>query len=1703
MEPVYLKQLINSDLKGNPQDDVNSPFSFVEWKDRLPALDTSSALPLYNEYIIKWFQKNQNKPISNKFLLRQKYLYLLDQLELFFTTEEKNAWYSQINLADEKELLVAIPYFARKLKDIALYYLKLRQQLKGTKLKYNANGSVSNIEQQIYNYVLDTFSAKNNELTPHLYTTIPVFSALQQKLSVHVEELYDDHQYFDLSLTKPVSSYYDLMNAATANFLSTKGIVLSSAEWLFKSFNVPVSSNFDSVFSELTGNLFELTDTDTYNSYIQKFLGEDRQILTFSSDISTSNVYENQINEGNNFFYYPYGINATSFQSYKQLPIVALSSLHFENFLATDGTTSPKAGTTLEDSDIIFVKTGDITKSAWLRYQQYEDGEQIVKAAIKRDDTTSFIFPFPGYGLSGNNFPWTGSTFESTAEYAFLSKEYKAATENAYWSQTLPSDSCDSILLNNTSLADNGATAHANPLHADHFFIRAGRTIDTSVPAGETNGAWLYKFQKTALPVSPLQDNVFLWPYCSIDIGQDYPSHLTKLSFADVCTPASVQELPKSYFVAASSFDLADKIYKLHNYADDEFDALECVWLSGSFVQTANLGYIQQDGFNALFPPGEAIKFLWTGPETTLGEAFVNIAHRADCPFVTNSPAVSAFEWQKCTCKQVYHTPFGHPKDNFEEGNNYADCIIKVSDPSLEDFDFSSWKDSNDNTVYTSQNFAWYKTNSTHGWGDGKWISNVTDYEPFKLQPGQAYFYRRAADKINTEPAPSYSVSYTYNQFPKTKWIAAKKNQEGSWESAFPSVTSSMMIYPGDFIKISRQAETTSWLLSSYQVENTKTNLNSVWSTYDVIPVICGQNNGTTISWPSLEDPYDTKKDQYPSTRIDQISSIYGWTITRLENGESHSIYGVPLVTFVPPATGTYSVSVTANVSSPTPILSTITCTPSASAAFIEFAIKNDQDKVVSVAYLGSNVEIAFSTGSTIPGTPLVVNSIIPLITACGPYSTETTLIEFTTPVNGFVLEHTLKGWNYNIGKADTRAKGAKPYWATLDTTKSSTTRFKGLYSWGYPDQYIDEYIPNNNPIISPLELTYGTAVDYKRKGYSFSWVQPIIYKEYVNTTQWCQISAITTKASNLSALYNIKLKIDPVVIATTQPTDIQLSNLIDGSPTEIYYYALNSFVWPISVVTTQTVETPSASPYFISQTPWETMQNRFYPTVANIPVIEDTYSKEDVGGYFLPQNLGASLFVNKEFDVFLQTEDLSGTYLVEDTSRNVGGRGRSKQDQPTLYTWKENNQWIKESITTGDLAGAIKRDLTKVMQTFVPYQSNTDETALGLITNTSRVSPWGGYRDEEWTDTKNDPKSFTGVRNVSAWAASQVLKQTDKPIDHWSSDIFGNQYGLFKILDNVPVSNRKYVGGELWTRTNEQIVKPGYVSLSSVFDQFKFDSNVFAQLTGSGIKTFECYFDTIFIETDSIVIFAKIDYNYETGQIECLFDDTRYNYKRKNTKFEKNWFFSSTKKIISLYSELSAVGTKRFYNTTKTKVLPALYELDLVTRKETKIYPSTLTEVDKLTSSLTQVAPANSNDCSFYYNKSQNAFLLTYTGTDAENNMTVVDLTINYETPLSLSKIDYYTDLYDYSKPTDPPIVLNQYLTAINIDSGAFTLAVSALNEPFQCSLITYSTQISAITADGYIVFHGDVSPGLHHINYTLNNSVGDVSYCLTLSAL
>lgn len=1624
MEPQFLKNLATNKPQSVVPLDKNAPFSFIDWKARRPAVNEKDALFHYNRYVIEWFENNQEKKNSQTFLLRQKYLYLLNQLQLFFTEEEKDVWYRTINVADDNEILLSIPYFARKLKDISLYYLKLRKSLQHTKLKYNTVGTATALEREIGSLILESFTSLNKELKSSLQTTLPAFSSIQQDLTVVVEEVYDDKVYFDQSSTLPVSSYYNLFDKSTEEFFSSKGISLSSSEWLFNSLDT--TNDVQAFVDSLTAEIFETTDANLYGSFIQKFLAENKYTLTFNPVSATTDITNIEIEEGNNYFLYPYGLNDTSLSFTKQIKPVSLSSLQIEN--AT-------AGESYETSDTIFIKNGDTVKGAWLRKRDYDTSTKTVKASFKQNKTTKFIFPFPGYGLSALNIPWTGPSLETTNNYEFLPQEYKTEVDKAYWTQTLPEDSCEEVYLNNTSLLSGGTISNINPRLADQVYLQETRSDNLNSLVGNVDGAWLYKFTRTSIPVAATQQNIILWPYGIVDTNNPISNIYKQFSYQQVCDTVPVQSLDRSFSVASSAFELADKIYRINNYTNEPQNALECAWLSGRNFALSGFNFLQQDGFSALFESGQATRFIWTGLETPLANVFKQTKHQLDCPFLTQENTLSAFDWQRCACKQVYHSPLGHPGRVYNDYNQMADFVVEEPQPTIDAFDIGSWRDSLGRQIYNSSSFAWYKTQSKNSWGGGQWVNGFSQGQsPFTLKPGKSYVFYRANTKNEETNFPPYSVNFSYGTS-NTRWIEAKLNTNGEWSST--NKNSLLNIQPGDFLIYDRQGSTTQYLLSTQFTEVRSQKVSSIWSTYDYVVVEPNPSalNSTFISWPTQEQPLGVSDPQYPSTSYANISTVDLWKITLTTTSPQSSLFisNARSFVFTPQVTGTYTVAVTAR--------------------------KTD-------------------------GSYIQLSSQIPAITAVNRFQPQTIFREIKTPTSGFLIEKVLTGWDYGTNTPRANVTGARPYWAELYTNRDANNKYKGTYSWGYPSDYIDGYLPNHTPRLSPLQFKYGSVIEYVPKGYTFTWNQPIRYKTFVGQPLWCELSANTNYFSNLSSLYISQSRPDLLVFASNNPTNILLSNILNGRPVEVYYNALNTFTWPISVETILDIEDPTQSLYFNSPSPWANIPNRFFSGIANVPVLEEIYTEGDVGGYFTPQQLGASFLINKDFVSSLKNKNLSGTYLTEDTNVHIGGRGNTKQDQDSLYDWSEDNQWLKEPITSGALAGAVKKSNTQTLQTFIPYETTKQETTPGLVTPTSRVSPWGGVTGEDWTDILNEPKTFTGVRNVSAWVESQVLKQNKQTLYDWVTDVYGNQYGLFK---NLPLSGSTLQGqeqtGEVWVRKNNQFVSPAAVALSGVYKPFVNDSLLYNQLTGQGIKTIDCFFEVLLTQTPTSVIYSQLEYDYDNAEIFSTIDATVKIDTTDFYRFEDTWFLPEEKRIISLYTVLSSFNFQRVF-------IPSLYELNLNNQQFKQVFPLK-EDAFAIQAALSSLNIQQVNTGSIYFNSTIKKYVVTYTCFDAENNFAIINFEIDRRNDLELNKIDIYSEAYTQSLTGTPPSCTCSS-TILTADIGEyFSVDISNLFSPGVTFKSLSTVEGVDITSSGTV--YGTISAfNFYNFNFDVCNETG-----------
>lgn len=1685
------------------KDDNSAPFSYKDWYNTHQGIIPGQEFKQYNEYLVNWYKSKNQEVTDTNLQLKLNYLTLLSQLQLFFTKEESENWYNKVDINNEKELLLSIPYFAKKLRDISLYYLQLRETIKKNRLKYNQTGTDSGIIQQLQEFLLTNYTQKPNTsitIPSSIWRNVPELSAIKDTISIQIEELYDSNSYFDNQPDLPASTYYNTSNTDLANFLSTKGLSISSTEWIYKlGVNALSAIPFEQETATLSAS--PVFQENIYNNIVEysnqlakKYLGSDKFITQTTSSSAQQDFYSIPVQQGNNFFLWPYGVYPERAATLPRYQPVSLSSVGLE--------TVATPGSSIDVADTIFVKTTRGVEGAWLRNKLYDYKPAIMQATLDASKKTLFRYPFPGYGLSAEDIDWTGFGLVTDPRYFYLDNTLKQSIQNTYWSSSIELTSTNVLLINDTTLIDSKAYPSRDYNKADKIKIwQDAVDYNSASKSGDISEAWLYRFDKTDISILSAGESVIVWPFEKIDPELDFPDYYPS-NLTNFCLPVPVSAIDFSFATAGNSLTSSDVIYKITNYKDTKDLAVECCWLSGSNLSLSpgNTQYyigdvqtIQQPNLQGNFSSGTYTSFIWNGPDLTDADTvFKTLKHQSDCKYVT-TPNTTYQDYKLCNCKQVLFTPFGHPGDNFNDYGAFTD-IIAVDTFSPGEFDPNNWRGPQGNFSTNSGNFGWYKTNNKQGWGDGSWYtSDTTVGNKLLLRTGYKYIYYRTNIRTKDKEIlslPEYILRYNYNNYSinynrSWRWVRGIKNPDGTWSDSNQS--SSMVLYPGDILLYSRAGTSTFSIVgTTTTTQDITESRGSIWSNYDYISVgknAVGIDKQIVLSYPeayyfpaSAFNATDNYK-QYPASSINNILSIFAWSLSAPDT--SLQVFrNVSNVTFIPNLTGLYTATVTA----------------------------------VTATALGLG-----TYGPTTSGFYIFTN--IPPITALPTVVTIPSLTGINIPVPGFVLNTPLRGWDYNSNTYNVYASpsnaGARPYWAKTYVEKDSKTGYKGILAWGTPQRFVDCQNIITQPEISQFKLKSGAFVEYNRGQTSnLNWVQPIDLTVTVNENTWCTLNFTTTSESNLAyQLSNFTTEL--VVVPTTATSTLQIQNYVDNEPVEVYYNAINTFTWDITatpIIEETVYSSTSATLGIEAAAPWANLSNQFYPTVAAFPDFSSLYSTTKTGSFFTPPNLGVSVYVDQDYTAVLNISSSALAGYFEDSRNKVDGRGLTLNDQATPYnTVTENNIWLKEPTVAGPIAGTIKKDIFKKYQKFLPYQSTYEtnpRSRLGLITPTSRQTPWGGKEDSVWTDLANKPTSFTGELNVNAWANTQVLKQTELQIDNWVTDVFGNQYGLYKNIKNVDPVNRKTVTGEIWTRKNSQYTSPASISLSGVFDTYS-NTSIIAELTGTGVRKIDMFFDTLFIETSGAAIFEKIIYDYEADNIFSLADESRYislaipvtiSNSRElagsmssytYAKAGETWFLPEQKLVT-----LSVCGLLN------TELTPELYQLDLNNQKIRKIFP--VTDSDKTTiSSLTSLNLTYIDSPVLSHNSLKREYLMAVLGKDSNGNDTIIELKIKDLPVVTLDEVTVYTP--NVATSTSYPPVIHQDLT-VNLTIDAFTYQDAlnfqciAQNTPVTFTLFSAPTWVN-ITQDGRIIGTPPQVTGTYYATFIVTNAAGPSYYTLTIN--
>lgn len=174
------------------------------------------------------------------------------------------------------------------------------------------------------------------------------------------------------------------------------------------------------------------------------------------------------------------------------------------------------------------------------------------------------------------------------------------------------------------------------------------------------------------------------------------------------------------------------------------------------------------------------------------------------------------------------------------------------------------------------------------------------------------------------------------------------------------------------------------------------------------------------------------------------------------------------------------------------------------------------------------------------------------------------------------------------------------------------------------------------------------------------------------------------------------------------------------------------------------------------------------------------------IGGFFLPNKQGLSVALSKHYNYFYNTS-LTGINVTVDPNLAINPRGNSKLQYPNVFYFTENPSWIINDLSGQDNWGRIK-DI-KPFQKLNGYQSYEEvnfEYKSGINKVTDSFDFFTGSEKNIWANS--DVYNVIIGQPLPLTTREESYNIRIEDIYRWQGDIYGNNYALYKRLNNYDV---------------------------------------------------------------------------------------------------------------------------------------------------------------------------------------------------------------------------------------------------------------------------------------------------------------------------
>lgn len=290
---------------GDEKLDARAPFSLIEFLNYSGNMSRSiNDLSKYDIYLRRWQGVANVNLTEINADIKTQFTAFLSEVKLLYSSSEEKRYLDNINLQDEEQLSIAIPFFARKIKEISQYFSTKRKQINKDLAFIKTKGSDTGLIDSIKNELLDLYSGDDALSELEIPDNIGEFI---DSLSIEVESIYDTfNDYYDLDPGK-APTFYDTISGdrfeyhtsntniisgdffydteqAIKDIINTQGIVLQEIPGLLVDFDTTDISTLPKTYFQDYNNSGESNLKYILQAeLVQKFMGTDMYYISSNS----------------------------------------------------------------------------------------------------------------------------------------------------------------------------------------------------------------------------------------------------------------------------------------------------------------------------------------------------------------------------------------------------------------------------------------------------------------------------------------------------------------------------------------------------------------------------------------------------------------------------------------------------------------------------------------------------------------------------------------------------------------------------------------------------------------------------------------------------------------------------------------------------------------------------------------------------------------------------------------------------------------------------------------------------------------------------------------------------------------------------------------------------------------------------------------------------------------------------------------------------------------------------------------------------------------------------------------------------------------------------------------------------------------------------------------------------------------------------